>query len=431
MKNFLQKHLAVLFLTSLVVLATILSRWIIGYLPFSGLISKVCTVLNYLPFALLILWKLICDIRKPQKDLFFWCYYVFALYYAAISIYRFCTGGEVKENLYYTLIFFGSVALFDLQQRKLFPFTGSELSKDMYIFSAILVGYRIVYLLFFERILWHSPVNEIALGACILLLLPVAFHGLRNSGTTRAGLTFGLLIGGICFVYLTLGSRAVFAICSVGLIPLTLSCIKNKRALLISVGSIACAIAVVIGLFALNTGTIRYSVFRETQLAFIGDMIESSSSAGTEGGSEMADIAEGQISRSDSMRENLSQYSLEQVRKNPWIGTGDVMFEHTYNQQTQTINAPPHNIFLQTLNCYGIFGLLQIALILICMLIKAGLFQFRDKKWADRIGLTILLAGFFSISMIQATAYDILVLPTMVLSLLVFSTSLSKHNTEA
>ena len=368
--------------------------------------------------------------HTPKKDFLFWCYYLFALYYVAISVYRFCTGGEIKENLYYTLIFFGAVALFDLYQRKLFPFARSELNTDMYIFSGILVGYRIFYLLFIERILWHSPINEIALGACVLVLLPIAFHGLRNTHSIRAGLPFGLLISGICFVILTLGSRAVFAICGIGLIPLILSCIKNKRALLISLGGVACAIAVVIALFALNTGTVRYAVFRETQLAFLGDMIENSS-AGSENDSEVVDIAEGQISRSDHMRDNLAKYSLEQIRKNPWIGTGDVMFAHTYNQQTQTINAPPHNIFLQTLNCYGILGLLQVGLILICMLIKTGLFHFRDRKWEDRIGLLMLLAGFFGISLIQATAYDMLVLPIMVLSMLVFSNTLSEQATEA
>ncbi len=415
-QKFWQKHIVLILLCWLVALATLQSRWVVGLFSIPSIVSKVAAVLSYAPFLLLTLWKVACDLKKPPKDIFSILFYVFCVYYFGITVYRVLTHGEIKENLYYSAVCLGSVSLFCLIYDKKLQPDVHALIWDLCIFSGILLGYRFIHIVFLSRWLWYSPVNEIALGAMVLILLPFAFYLLRNcQGNRKNALFGGGLIFGTLLLCLTLSSRAVFLFMLLTLVLMLITCARNKQALLTAGCAVALALVVLLGLFALNVGNVRYALYRET--GFSGLYTPNSSSSGnvtqtTNNNVPMEDAA-AQINRSDSMRENLIRFSWEEFKKNPMIGTGNVLFAHNYNSFTEIVQAPAHNMVLQTLNCYGLIGLLLLAALAITLLLKTRLLQIKEGAWGNRLSLLATFLIYFGMSMYQATAYDILVMPTM------------------
>ena len=439
MKNFVQKNYVWLFFTWLIIMLTVQSRWVVGWLKPPSSILKVAALLTYLPFAVFALQKLISDIKTRKKDLFTILYYSFAAYYACISLYRLLTHGELKDSLYYTIVLLGTLALFSLVFQQKSREASRQPTNCACIFHLILLVYRLLFLLFVEKHIKQSPVNEIAMGTALLLLLPISFQQLRSRDFSVPGCIFyGLLIFGTVVVILSLGSRAVFFLLLVELIPLLLSCLKCKRAIFTGLIAIVCALAVLCVLFVCNTGRVRYNVYRQTGINFSkllpnisNDQQNDSdkdSSKDNNSKEESQKIALSQIERSDAMRKTLSKLSLEEVRKNPWIGTGTALFPHRYNQGRQIIDAPAHNIFLQTLNCYGVIGLLLLMALILTLILKTGLFRFKEGHLADRIFLFTVLILYFGISLIQATAYDVLVMPTAFICMAVLAASIQPEN---
>jgi len=443
MKKFVAKNYVWLFFTWLIIMLTIQSRWIVGWLKPPSSILKVAALLTYVPFAVFALQKLISDIKTRKKDLFTILYYGFAAYYVGISIYRLFTHGELKDSLYYTIILFGTLSLFSIVFQQKNPEAIRQLTNCACIFQFILLVYRLLFLLFVEKIIKQSPVNEIAMGTALLLLLPISFEQLRNRDYSMPGCIFyGLLISGTVLVFLSLGSRAVFFLLLVELIPLVLTCIKCKRAIFTGLIAIVCALAMLCLLFVCDAGRVRYNVYRQTGIDFSVLLPVAPSSPSTSTDSETSNqsnsseqseeqkIALSQIQRSDAMRKTLSKRSLKEFRKNPWIGTGTALFPHRYNQGRQIIHAPAHNIFLQTLNCYGIIGLILLIALILTLIIKTRLFRLKEGRSIDRIYLFTVLILYFGISLIQATAYDVLVMPTAFICMAVLAASIQPNNQE-
>lgn len=423
-QKFWQKHIVLILLCWLVALATLQSRWVVGLFSIPSAVSKVAAVLSYAPFLLLTLWKVACDLKKPPKDIFSILFYVFCIYYFGITVYRVLTHGEIKENLYYSAVCLGSISLFCLICDKKLQPDVHALIWDLCIFCGILLVYRFIHIVFLSRWLWYSPVNEIALGAMVLILLPFAFYLLRNCQGSRKNTLFGgILIFGTLLLCLTLSSRAVFLFMVLTLVLMLITCLRNKPALVTAGCAVALALAVLLGLFALNVGNVRYALYRETGFSFLYKPNSSSTSSGTQTSNNNVPLedAAAQINRSDSMRENLIRFSWEEFKKNPAIGTGNVLFAHNYNSFTEIVQAPAHNIVLQTLNCYGLIGLLLLAALVITLLLNSRLLRIKEGAWGDRLSLLAIFLIYFGMSLYQATAYDILVMPTMFACIAAFS----------
>lgn len=431
-QKFWQNHIVLILLCWLVALATLQSRWVVGLFSIPSIVSKVAAVLSYAPFLLLTLWKVAGDLKKPPKDLFSLVFYVFCIYYFGITVYRVLTHGEIKENLYYSAVCLGSISLFCLIHDKKIQPDAHALIWDLCVFAGILLVYRFVHTVFLSRWLWYSPVNEIALGAMVLLLLPFAFYLLRGCAQNRKNTIFGgVLIFGSLLLCLTLSSRAVFLFMLLALVLMFLTCLRSKPALLTAGCAVVLALAVLFGLFALNVGNVRYALYRETGFSALytpnASPSVSPNKTQTSNNNVPMEDAAAQINRSDSMRENLIRFSLEEFRKNPLIGTGNVLFAHNYNSFTEIVQAPAHNMVLQTLNCYGLIGLLLLVALVITLLLKIRLFRIKEGAWGERLSLLAIFLIYFGMSMYQATAYDILVMPTMFACIAAFAGKLQDH----
>ena len=107
------------------------------------------------------------------------------------------------------------------------------------------------------------------------------------------------------------------------------------------------------------------------------------------------------------------QFSIDEIKKNPLFGTGDVFFTHEYEGMDGTIEAPAHNVILQTMNCYGLIGVLMVVGTLIAIVFRSKFLSLKKHFLYPLSGLLVIVV-FLGISLIQATAYDILVLPVMI-----------------
>ena len=450
-------------------LLTICSRWVTDYISMPVIITKLATIATYAPFLCFVLWKFFGDLRKPEKSLLNLTFYVFSAYYAALFVFRFFTGAEIKENLYYTAIFLGSLALFMLIANNNIKITAEGISKKILLFSSVLLLYYFAYFIFIKRILYSCPINEIALGGTLILLLPVISAVISKFNNKKMWLICSTaIIAGIVLTIMTLGSRAVFAFMCIAIIAIVLININNKKLVICVITGAVTGIIITAILFAFNISSVRTAVYRETNLSSLAGFIdniaeenttiteesttveesttaeesstvevpatEATSFAEDTTNSEETSVIEqenstsapinsmvdNQIAKSDSMRSELFKLSIEEVKKNILFGTGNVFYEHEYSGSSGKVNAPVHNILLATLNCYGLLGLILIAAIIILICIKFRILNFRAGKIQFKLTLLVLFTLYFGISMIQATGYDTLVMPVFFIGLGVF-----------
>ena len=169
----IKKHTSLLFLFLLLVLQTVSSRWVVAWLDIPNSVSKIVTLTLYGLFFVFIVCKIWRDIKARHVDMFSITYYLFAAYYGVLSLFRFFSGMEVKENLYLSIILFASLALFHLIINNHTGQTAESLKKDICIFCLGLILYRLLHIIFLKKYIYYSPINEIAIGGSIVILLPI------------------------------------------------------------------------------------------------------------------------------------------------------------------------------------------------------------------------------------------------------------------
>jgi hypothetical protein len=184
---------------------------------------------------------------------------------------------------------------------------------------------------------------------------------------------------------------------------------KSYKALLDVVIVVISAVALIATLFALNFGAVRFAVYRELGVAY-------TSSTPSEEMDEEAEKAMEQIVRSDEMRGSLSKASIEEIKKNPLIGTGKAYFAYT-TSGGEDFNVPAHNFILTTINCYGAIGFGLILIMFVALLKQYGLFNFKKGKAFVNLLVWLVIIMFFGIGMVQASVYDILVMPTFCIAI--------------
>ena len=97
----------------------------------------------------------------------------------------------------------------------------------------------------------------------------------------------------------------------------------------------------------------------------------------------------------------------------------------------EVFDAPAHNFIFATLNCYGLIGLLLLMAMVVAMLRQIHFFRFKDKATLyARLLFTLALCMYFGEGMVQATVYDMLVMPVMFTVFAAFSLSLQQTDTE-
>ncbi len=412
----LKKHICLYFMVYLTVLQTFASRWVISFLGVPSLVNKVITLALYIPFFAFILWKLILDIKGRNVELFSILYYAFAGYYAILSVYRFFAGLEVKENLYYTIILLGSIAIFDLIYKGAISLDKHTFVDDLCMFSVFILLYMLVFVVFFKRHIYYCPINEIAIGgSLVLLIIAVALRMYNVEKNDILQKLCPLIVFGLTATAFTLKSRVVFVVFLLDIILISLYFLRKKKVAVKFLAAVLCAVLLVVVLFVFNVGEVRYAIYRETKM--FGNLVatEPSGDAGpNHSDSVLQQQVSDQVLRSDNMRSALLEESIKQVKKNPLFGTGDVFYAFDVNGEI--FDAPAHNFVFATLNCYGIIGALFIFLIFVIMVSKTGIFNLQGFL---KIGpaCILILISFFSIGMLQATVYDMQVLPVLAILL--------------
>ena len=122
----------------------------------------------------------------------------------------------------------------------------------------------------------------------------------------------------------------------------------------------------------------------------------------------ISDVKE-QLGSSDRMRGHLMQYSIAQVKLNPWFGTGDVKYYYQITEEYGFLQSS-HNFIIEALNCYGIFGLVFVVLLFTAIILDTGLFRKQlARDWQYRIAMLMAVGVYLAMGFVQPVVFDCLV----------------------
>lgn len=124
---------------------------------------------------------------------------------------------------------------------------------------------------------------------------------------------------------------------------------------------------------------------------------------------------EEQINQSDSMRKELIEKGINEVKKNPLFGTGNLYFEYDLNNGYGVFKQTSHNLIIDGIINYGIIGVLAL-IILFLKIVFSDIFKNMKKSLYTEF-FTIILV-FLGNSMVQPLAFNPIVLPIFAISLL-------------
>ena len=469
MKN-LQKKAFVFLLVYLGVLVSLNSTWVREVMHPSALVTKIYTALIYVPFFLAVFYKLITDARHI-KDTFSsvsnCIFYGFALYYVALSAYRVMNAMEVKENFYYSIIFFGAIAMYMLLRDGKIYMPKKDLEKNILWTAAFFVLFRLAYVLVGKHFLARAPININLTSGMVAILLPYVINMLivPVEDKKKLILPWIVLCSGLVVVATT-GARALFALTAAVVGVMLVVALIKRRGLLRIISAIVLAFAIVLALAFADVGDVRYSIYRHTGIEF--NFTQYDGEADPTVGSESITIpstapsqeqptqsttqetaqpsaptqapttpptqpvdqdqvaAQNQIAASDWMRKQLVNMGIEQAKLNPWFGTGDVMYWYQVNQ-TYGFMQSSHNFLIEAIVCYGLVGLLMIAALLIAILAEAKLFtKLALYRWNYTIVLALTALFYFAFGFVQPTVFDMFICPLFLLSIAAYRNALNE-----
>lgn len=412
-------------------------------------VSKCITVLVYLPFALAVGYKIFTDARK-RKQAFSavsnWIYYAFAIYYGVLCVCRLAGGLEVKENLYYSVVFFGAVAIFMLLRDGVICVPKQELKKNLLWIAAYFVLYRLAYTTVGELFLKKPPININLTTGIVGLLLPVVGQMMVDVDAKKSWLPWGVLCASLV-VIATSGSRAIFALTGVMMAAMLLTALIRRKGVLRLVTAIAVGCAIVIALVLANVGQARYAIYRQTGIDFeairqsfttthpyaeqlasdLGQTIPTqvptqeptqASTASPIGVTPEQDknAAQEQIAASNWMRKLLVQRGIEEVKRNPLFGTGNVMYQYQLGPDNFILQSS-HNFLIEAMTCYGFVGLAMVAALFISLLAEAKLFtKLALRRWSDTVTLLLVVVFYFAFGFVQPTVFDVFICPLFLMT---------------
>lgn len=414
MLAFLKKYKILLSFIFMTMCLTLTTTWVVEKLNIPTLFTRGLTVLVYAPFIGAILWKLIGDIwalfKKQKPDILSCLYYLFALYYAGLCVWRFLSGMEIKENLYYTLVLVGSVAIFSQLQKGRLSVEKGEITHNLTAIAIYLVAYRLLYAFIFADFFQKQPINTNLVTGSLGLLLPLLLISLCDkNGDKQQHKMAAIAVFGSLIVIVTTGARAIFLLSILSVVVVVLCNLINWKGL-VRVGAVLIAVACTVSMLAaINYGSVRYALYRETGLnvsSLFGttqelpappedDIVEN----------EIQNQAQDQIKQSDNMRGDLVEWGIAEIKKNPVFGTGDVLFRYMITAERGFMQSS-HNFLIETIICYGIIGLVLIAALFLWMLWKTGLLHIKNwRKWRNAVGALLVVIYYFAFGFVQPTVY--------------------------
>lgn len=416
--SFLRINKLFLFYLYISVLLLLESTWVKEVFSFPSRVYQIMTVFVYLPFVAVIIYKFICDIKMlktKQYKLLDGLYYAFLIYFGALSIFRFIKGAPIKDGIYYTLVIAGSLAIFQLISTNRLKISMKEFVLNNKLLGTAIVIYSLLCFAFVGNVLAHPPININITGTLVVMFLPVMATFFEEKLTSKFQTVWCILLfSSFIVILVTAGSRSIFWMFVVSMIVLFVISIGDKQRLLCLLSCLLISIIIVGALFALNVGTVRYSIARETGINFL-----SSTQLSTDptddfffDSAEMDELnkATAQISRSDSMRSDLLKMGLDQIKKNPLFGTGHIFFN--YYVSGYVFKQAPHNFIVETLVCYGIIGTILLAIMIIMIIAQCGFFsKWTSKDFRMKASICLICMCYFAISFVEPLMYNILVCP--------------------
>ncbi len=458
----IQNKVFLLFFIYLAVVVSLRSTYVIEAFPVMEKFSKISTVLSYLPFVLAVGYKLISDamrIKATFSKVSNWIFYGFALYYLALCVYRLTHDMEVKENLYFSIIFFGAIAIFMLLRSGKIPMSKKELDKNLVGIAVFFIVYRLIFVLIGAHFIQKSPINVNLTSGVIALLLPFLGNRLTDPelDKKKALLLWTVVVAGFV-VIATTGARALFLLTMVNVAAMLLLTLIRRKGVLKMVTAIAVGCVIVVTLALGNVGQVRYSVYRQTGIDF--DTIRltfqtkkptqpteatdpptvpteaptqepTAPEQPTEPGETQLPTeipigqtpeqdkaaAQEQINSSNRMRRHLVQYGIKKAKQNPWFGNGDVMYWYQITEEYGFMQSA-HNFLVEGIICYGLIGMAMVAALFIALLAEAKLFTKRSlRRWSDTAALVLTAVFYFAFGFVQPTVFDTFICPLFVLAM--------------
>lgn len=426
MVNLLKKYWLAFSFSFIIIILTFCSTWVKEVFELPDIAYKFFTILLYIPFILIIIWKIKDDIlniqrniKKPANIL----YYSFAIYYIILSLYRFITANEVKENLYYTIILFGSLALYLQLKEKMIKTDNVLIQKNILIISLIMVLYRIICYFLVGPVFASYPINMNIMTGVSVVALPFLIDYLKQDISKKTKSLISLVICLTFIAVLTSSARLMCFLTFIVLIVMLFNNIKNKIIFKRILALFLCAILIVSIMFIGNVKNTRYAVYRE----FVGlDKVINltdnvlGSNIGVNDFSEEQEKVESieQINRSDSMRQDLMNMGIEQVKQNPIFGTGNVTY--SYFVSGYFFKQSSHNFLIEALVCYGIIGVLFLIIFIFIVISKSKIFSHKNKLWEYKISTLLVFIVYFAMGSWQPLTFNILVCPMFLLIFLAY-----------
>ncbi len=456
MKKLIRDYKFFLVFFFVTVLLSFSSTWVNRVLNISILANRVMTLFVYVPFCAAIVWKLVTDLRsikKKKPDILDLIYYVFALYYGVISVYRLMHGMEIKESFYYCVVFFGSVAAYLMIRSGAIRISEKELSCNICAITLYVIIYNAVYRLFGTRYVARLPININLLLSVIAVELPyIMLHFCNKNCSKMEKILYGLTIFGGAVTIATAGSRAFFWLSLITDLVVILANIKNKKGFLRIVSTLGIACVFVIVLMMADVGRVRYAIYRETNIGLFNwaqEKPEDDSQNPAEQDFEddflddelllpedseddaVRHEAQQQTVRSDQMRSQLFQMGMDQVKLNPWFGTGDVLYYYQISE-TYGVMQSSHNVVIETIICCGIVGCVMIIALFLAIVADAKFFVSGGRsKRPYKIVMVLSTMIYLGIGLIQPIVFHPLVCPVYVLSLAACRQKLESKSSES
>lgn len=429
MMQYIKRNWLFLIMVFLCIPLTLSATWVVDLFHFPLIISRVMAIIVYLPFAAFIGMKVWTDIRHFREAMVVsnGFYYGFAIYYGILTGYRFLTHMEVKENLYFSIVFFGAIALYMLLRDGRIKMESQAMTMNLVWIALFFVAYRLLYCTVGVRYLEFSPINVNLTSGAVAMLLPILGYNLTIDALSRKQrLWCWVAMAGSVTVVAVTGARALFWLMMIMLVVLLLTHIPAKQGWMRLGSAVLAGFLLVAALAVADVGRVRYSLCRE-----IGITITSSSPSAPNTPSDDQLAAQEQVNASNQMRSELVAMGMEQIQLNPWFGTGDVMYVTMPREDFIAIQSS-HNFLIEALICYGIFGLLMLAGLVISLIGEIGLFKKSGKgKWGIKIALFLTLFFYFAFGFVQPTVFNCIICLLFVMAMATGRATLRLSDTDA
>lgn len=390
-------HIILIILSISLIFAILGSRWtILGY-GIPEAFSKRLILFLYFLLAIFFGIKLVKDYFYHKYTLYTAAFHIFFIYCFFVITIRLITGGEVKNTIYWTIIMLGSISVaeFVLNSYKSEPNQIETVINDFTTFGLFVVAYKILYVIHLYKVIPYDPLNTNKECCIMLITIPCSVLGYLMYGRKRY--IIGILL--FSFVILYSGSRGGFLLLVFEFVMICALLFKNHYKTAEWLLFIILFVIIFSGAIILNVGNIQDYIIRA-----LGTFIRKSSM--------MSTVIEN-ISRSDAGRNELYEMGYMEFMKSPLFGTGVVYFRQTISGMGE-FNQSAHNFILETLDCFGLLGLIQLIAIYVLVTIKMPKYN-RCKSY-----FVILSLAFFGYSMVEPFLYDPFVFLTYCIAVVIF-----------